>query len=527
MRLELEAGLRVDVFWPGTGPIVPEERLLLKQLLNGSMSQFLSGADSVYPFGSGGGLTADEFVADDSTDPCLHRLEESVCIGGHIVQLGNYGAFNHQRLPCDAFSILVQFSKLTQLHSFGTSTIESFAFRCAPGERVVVPCSFWELKDMVRMFWDFEPRGDGGEKFGATTRYHFEECAEGIGAMPKLLEFYGWFPDATGVLPAGLFQSPNMVKFRAEDIQLGNLPSLEFMPNLERMTLIDNNISGPFPSFANKARLKEVTIQGSPLQIPADAGGTTSFFDNCTELSSVALTDTYISDLFRFVGSTEIVSIDLSHNQINTTSFPESWSQLAKVKSLDLSHNAIQRVNTNPNDAGYNYDAPSPLRGMSSMLIVDLSHNEIADEIPINDGMSRFLKNMFGAYDPKSVIQHIDLSHNKIWSTDAGSQLVKAFSGDGLRLNSFSFHHNRLNGVFAVYDFDSCKYNFDGSYNRMNGITMGNNAGCTGKYLSSMRMDMSNQVGNFDAPYSTCIWLMCLCHYAHPRVHRFLVSRAS
>jgi hypothetical protein len=32
MRRELEAGLRVDVFWPGTGPIHPEERAALKEL---------------------------------------------------------------------------------------------------------------------------------------------------------------------------------------------------------------------------------------------------------------------------------------------------------------------------------------------------------------------------------------------------------------------------------------------------------------------------------------------------------------
>jgi hypothetical protein len=107
-------------------------------------------------------------------------LEDTVCIGGHIVQIGSFGTFgvfNHIygtpfRLPCDAFLVLAQFSKLTQLHCpSATTTVSSFAFRCAPGERVVVPCSFWELKDMVRMFWDFEPRGDGREKFGTTTRY--------------------------------------------------------------------------------------------------------------------------------------------------------------------------------------------------------------------------------------------------------------------------------------------------------------------------------------------------------------------
>jgi hypothetical protein len=319
--------------------------------------------------------------------------------------------------------------------------------------------------------------------------------------MPKLLEFYGWFPDATGVLPAGLFQSPNMVKFHVEDIQLGSLPSLELMPNLERMSLIDNNISGPFPSFANKARLKEVAIRGSPLQIPASVGGTASFFDNCTELLSVVVTDTYISDLFQFVGSTEVVSIDLSHNHINTTSFPESWRQLAKVESLDLSHNAIQRVATNPTGDLGSYDAPSPLRGMARLLFVDLSHNEIADEVP--NSMSDFLRNMFDAYDPKAIIQHVDFSHNKLWSADAGV-LARPFYGNNMELPSFNFHHNRLTGMFMVYDFGSCNYNFDGSYNRINGITMGIHSGCSGKYLPSMRMDMSNQVDlcNFDAPHS-------------------------
>jgi hypothetical protein len=106
MRQELEAGMAVDVFWPGTGAMVPEERAVLKEFLSGVRNAF----HFTWGGGSGGGLSISDFLADDTIDPCLNRLEDSTCIGGRIV------AFSHDywwldRLPCNAFEILAKFPK--------------------------------------------------------------------------------------------------------------------------------------------------------------------------------------------------------------------------------------------------------------------------------------------------------------------------------------------------------------------------------------------------------------------------------
>jgi hypothetical protein len=243
MLLELEAGLRVDVFWPGTGPIVPEERSALKQLLIGSTHYFPNTADHPFDFGSGGGLTRTEFLADDSVDPCLHRLDDTQCIGGHIVSMGSMKT-NHwfTRLPCNAFEYVVQFSQLRTLKG-RFEFLPSFAYTCAPNERVLIPCSFWQLKELAKIDWWYEPFGDGVEEYGATTRFHFEKCPEDIGAMPNLVIAELIALDATGALPARLFQSPKLEVLMVEDIVLGSLPSLELMPNLKSLRLVNNNIS--------------------------------------------------------------------------------------------------------------------------------------------------------------------------------------------------------------------------------------------------------------------------------------------
>jgi hypothetical protein len=526
MRLELEAGLRVDVFWPGTGPIVPEERLALKQLFTGGIPDIWPpfSDQATVPFGSGGGLSVPEFLADDSTDPCLHRLEETACLGGHVVRISTSASHWTLRYPCNFFEIITQFSQLRELRSRHPAA-PSFAFMCSPNERAVVPCSFWQLKQLVNIDWNFEPIAVGGERYGATTRYHFEKCPEEIGALPNLVVAEFVAPDAIGELPAHLFQSPKLEVLSVEDIPLGNLPSLERMPNLKRMLLSNNNITGPFPSFANKERLQEVSIQSNSLQIPA--GGTASFFDNCSELTSVSISDTYISHLFRFVGSTNIIHIYLSHNQINSTSFPKSWSHLTNAKTLDVSYNSIQRINTDFVHERYN--VPSPLRGMSSLVFVDFSHNEIADEIPLNcglrcGGMGNFLRNMFDSSFPTSsvnpVLEHVDLSYNELHSNEEASPMIAAFAGRALALRSLSFHHNRLAGVFSLWNAETCKWNFDGSYNRITGITIqddGSYGECAGIYFPSMRMDMSNQVFN-------CATLDIYAH-AHSLAYTHAISR--
>jgi hypothetical protein len=315
--------------------------------------------------------------------------------------------------------------------------------------------------------------------------------------LPELLYFDGVFPDATGEPPRGLFRCPKMESFRAEGLQFERIPSLEGWPNLKSLAFINNNVTSPLPSFANKARLQDVLIQGNPLQQPA-SGGTARFFDNCAELTSVTITDTDISDLFLFVGSTKITTIDLSHNEIDSSFFPESWNELKKMQNIDLSFNKIRRTNRlDPWDAQY---AVSPLKGMTTLSVLDLSHNEIFEEVR---AINAFMTNLIDPFHGVGQVQNFDVSHNKLWVNETeeiggrkGFPAIRSFNDlTGYAVNSFSFHHNRLAGVVALHHTKVCKYNVDIGFNRIAGLEIGDSpANCIGKHTPSLRYDFSNQV---------------------------------
>jgi Leucine-rich repeat (LRR) protein len=507
MRRELEAGMRVDLFWPGTGPIVPEERLALKELfapnigasnVTGEFDFFPSSATQ-WPFGSGGGLSIAEFLADDTVDPCLHRLDETMCVGGHIVSLGSAVPMHRQRLPCNAFELMAKFTKLSRLEKINDCANPAFALTCAPGgvERALVPCSFWQLSELVSMNWNFEPRGMGVEMYADPTPYHFEACPDTIGSMPNLLHAEFNTPGATGKPPTRVLQSPNLEVMIIEHLALGDLPSLEQVPNLKTLMLTNNNISGVFPSLSNKERLEKVTIKTNQFKNAAGVGTTARSFDNCTKLSSVTITDTDITELFRFAGSTKLISIDLSHNRIDTA-MPESWFLLNATETVDLSHNCISQINSNWNVALEKYEKLTPMKGMTSIKSVNWAHNEIADIVP--GGMSNFMLNLFtyDALDMSIGIQHVDLSHNKLSTTGPAAAIGLGTNGGHVKsMLSFAFDHNNLGGFFDLWESDSCKINQDGSYNKMSAIRFGTNAGgCSGKHAALMRIDISNQLSN-------------------------------
>jgi hypothetical protein len=349
-----------------------------------------------------------------------------------------------------------------------------------------------------------EPHGFGVEMYVDPTPYHFEVCAENIGSMPNLLKINFFTPGATGELPKRLFESPKLESISILNFPLGNLPSLELLPHLTELKLLHNNISGPFPSLAHKRRLREVNIQGNPLQ--RAMGNTAGSFDNCSELRKLVITDTEITELFSFEGSTKLESIDLSHNGINSK-IPEAWRLLIDLKTLDLSYNDIPTLITW--DTILNNWSPSPLKGMVNIKSVELSHNEIADSVGGPNSELGFgtdwCYNLFTVPGGQSAIgiQNLDLSYNKLHSLDEFGASDAVFEV-GLGMNggelpsmlTFSFASNLLAGVFDLADADTCHINFDGSYNKLNGVKMANNSPCIGKYGAMMRIDMSNQVSS-------------------------------
>jgi hypothetical protein len=518
MRLEIEAGLAVEVFWSGTGAIVPEEREALREFY----SQAHLGITFVDLQGwggnGGGGISIAEFLADDTLDPCLNRVADTMCINGHIV------SFTHawwwiEYVPCNVFELFAKFPKLAKIvPAIGT---DSFALTCSHNETALVPCSFWKLADMTYMQWNFDTRGPGTDIYNPTL--HFEECSDEVGMMPNLVYASFIATGATGKLPARFFQSPKVTSLSIDGIQLGGFPPIN-MPDLKTLALINTNITGPMRSFANSAALQEIRIEGNLLQNAE--GATASCFDNCPELTSAIITDTEITKFFNFVGSTKLVFLDLSHNEIDVL-IPDSWSRLVETETVDLSHNSIRRINPDVANIFYDwleigtYPKRSPLKYMTKLASLDLSHNEISDDLSGMYTMIYWFENIFttDATDSSIGPKHLDLSHNKLYSEErptsperingppvsgVPSRNQMAIIGLGRRkpvhsMATFSFHHNRLAGILSIEFQETCRINFDGSYNRISGIAFGDTPEgqgmwCYRKHAALMRMDMSNQV---------------------------------
>ena len=74
-----------------------------------------------------------------------------------------------------------------------------FSLDCAPGERAVVPCSFWELKELHWLHVRFEPISVALE----STPLYFEQCGDDVGTGgQRLLQRIDVAPRTPGDVPS-------------------------------------------------------------------------------------------------------------------------------------------------------------------------------------------------------------------------------------------------------------------------------------------------------------------------------------
>lgn len=149
--------------------------------------------------------------------------------------------------------------------------------------------------------------------------------------------------------------------------ELGNLP------NLERLFLLSNNLTGPIPfdSLANSKSLTEFRVSDNPLNLvlPDSLGNLSSSFrsflaSNCEITGSIPNT---IGNL------TGLASLDLSSNGLSGT-IPSTMKSLHNLQNLDLRRNNISgTIATTTNDG---------VCGLLSLSEIYLEYNEISGPIP-------------------------------------------------------------------------------------------------------------------------------------------------
>jgi hypothetical protein len=246
MVAEIFNGHRVDLFWPGTGPMTDTaERAALKDVMQSIRTApgdgfdadrpnpHGSGHDSVYYIGwagdSGTLIMPEDFVADDSIDPCTNngqgkRVFGVTCIGGHVVSL----YFTWTAMP--AFpGFPASISGLTKLRHFysGSTLAEDF----------VIPCEFGQLAELVAFIYR-KP-----QHFCGRCGIVFPEedsCMNGLLSLEEIM--IGAHP--MNRFPASLLTLPKMQKLSLNKAPIQELPAT-MPPDLRILVLSGVGASGP------------------------------------------------------------------------------------------------------------------------------------------------------------------------------------------------------------------------------------------------------------------------------------------
>jgi hypothetical protein len=445
MASEIFNGHHVDLLWPGTGPMTDApQRAALKDLYQ-NMAPNANGlkfTGFITWAGTGRGeILPQEFVADDSIDPCYNgngkKLYGVTCIGGNVVSLWWDWATRPQLSGFPA-----SISALTQVRSIGMWALNP--------PKLVIPCEFGqlaELKAFVGAYWS----GSGPIEWPA------ESCLEGLVNLEEIS--LGAFKMNT--FPVNTLKLPKLQTVSLTRAPVPALPQT-LSPNLRILKLSNVGASGPLPSFRGSALLEEIFLDGNNLQL-----GNSDAFDDCPKLRVVDVSNNNISaQLFRFSGSTNLESMDLGHNSIHG-GIPSSWSQLTSCIAIRVSHNLVR-------------EPLGPLQSMSKIQVIDLSHNRVewgdGDGTSNSNHMATYFWNM-----ASPSLKTLILSYNLLKEPEfplAREKREIGLLGGGAKypnLNRWDLSHNFLTGII---DLETTHWNFDLSYNNLTELYVQMNGGC-------------------------------------------------
>eukprot|EP00937_MAST-01D_sp_MAST-1D-sp2_P000395 g395.t1 len=476
---EIMAGHKVELFWPGTGPIKPAERQALKDFYS---SAFVGEVRSEGAYGTGGTVSKAEFLADDNLDPCggagnaSTRLEGINCIGGRVVQM--------RYTPVSNFETSVSSPWPSSLGAF--EHLQYFHFWPSPvtgaGGVVVFPDTIKNWKRLRTFSWC------NPGSLALAIR-----LPGSIGTLSNLkhLELQGVAHD--GVFPSSALALPAVETILISGISVGVLPPVSSMAKLRVLQLAASDVSGELPSFKGLSKLTAVFLQGNALK-----GGHTGAFDGCTSLQTLNLASNKLTGpLFSFVNCSRLQDVDLSNNEF-TGAIPSLWVDLDTMAQLNVKHNLL-------GGRGH-LSVLTPLSGMSGLLSFDLSHNrfeypwesnEVANP-PVNGNI------WFGGFMPPDV-RFVDLSHNRIKTpslSERPSFYTNMVSGVAPpTLVSLKISHNQLRGYMLL---EGVFYNMDYSHNNITAVEpLDLNTVQTGdvsQHVDLRSVDLSHQSGQAGAP---------------------------
>jgi hypothetical protein len=475
MMTEIFNGNRVDLLWPGTGPMTDmTERAAVKDLMQNIDYNFTD--LYLYSGHSHSLIMPDEFVMDDSIDPCSNngqgkRVVGVTCIGGHVVSL-----YFSIMLRMAWTGLPASISGLTKLRHIYVGANRQNEF--------IIPCEFGQLADVVALIYGSSPSADCastavndpitqdsvGPGYGMCGIVFPDDdsCMNGLVSMEELM--IGGH--RMNRFPASFFSLSTMQKISLNKAPVRSLPAT-MPPNLRSLTLSGVGASGPLPSFRNSDKLEEVSLDRNNFTL-----GDADAFDHCPNLRTLDVSYNSISAaVFHFVNSTNVETIDLAHNSIHG-GVPPEWGELQSCTTVKVSHNVIE-------------EPISAFVRMSALAFVDVSHNRIrwGSAVPGEDVTEanlnmQYWQNWNFANMPGSIVKFI-ASYNLLRQPpkDRETWTNEEYVGggeNGKRPNEaeVDLSHNFLWGYVNLGgNLGGMQYNFDLSYNNMSMLS-GATAGC-------------------------------------------------
>lgn len=474
----------VKIWFPGSGPIDPQDRQALIALYNAMEAHPNNkAADGTDPetgntrilYGStslnmdvewmrgGNGQPMWHILEDDPEyDPCSKdpRLFGVWCENGRVVLITPHLLFSRIK------SLPPEIGLLTGLKVLNLGWQVWY-------DGITLPCEMSQMTSLLSLLLE-NPQG-----FDATIT--IPECS--IKDLPNLEELVVSNVKLTELPWNAISTLPKLKKLIIKNNELTSLGDLP--PSLEVLAVPKNKLEGDFPDIIGTKLKGKPFFQGfdaneNKLQgeVPPDA------FDDCPNLEEFHLSGSTGFELsghlplFKNTGRLKV--LDLSFNNFSGT-VPAEWQAMADLRELRLGSNNIESPNgTLPG-----------LLNKPEMRHLDLSHNQLmtppfgivnGDPVPSVNSIMNWFAAFCGPY-----IEYIDMSHNQLSQASAGALLVLG------KLRVVNFAHNNLGpGEFYVSgDLENSAENdisvYDFSYN--NFTTVADLANIPAKFMTRLRLD--------------------------------------
>ncbi|TYJ09973.1 hypothetical protein E1A91_A11G176200v1 [Gossypium mustelinum] len=208
-----------------------------------------------------------------------------------------------------------------------------------------------------------------------------------MGNLRKMEIFVAKGMSLSGRIPPPIFNISSLKQINLHDNFLsGKLPQMGFVPNLEEIYLMNNNLSGNIPSsISNASRLRVLSLNGNSFSglIPHSLANLNLLQVLCfssNHLTMESQSPTFLSSLSN---CKKLRVLDIASNPLNALLPASIFNLSASLETLRA------------HDCNFKGTIPMEIDGLSNIIRLDLSQNELSGSIPTTIGRLQKVQGLF------------------------------------------------------------------------------------------------------------------------------------